>query len=77
MFQVRTRIDDYLAVALSRPRASVPTFSSTSATTTTVDLNTDDNDMAIAPITGRLRKRFWLDLTCALGTGVAAGYAYW
>ncbi|KAI0343004.1 cytochrome-c oxidase subunit VIIa [Trametopsis cervina] len=33
--------------------------------------------MAIAPITGKLRKRFWLDLTTALGTGVAAGYAYW
>ncbi|KAI0825795.1 cytochrome-c oxidase subunit VIIa [Irpex lacteus] len=33
--------------------------------------------MAIAPITGKLRKRFWLDLTCALGTGVAAGYAFW
>lgn len=36
-----------------------------------------DDEMAIAPITGKLRKRFWLDLTCALGTGVAAGYAFW
>ena len=33
--------------------------------------------MAIAPITGKLRKRFWLDLTTALGLGVGAGYAYW
>jgi cytochrome c oxidase subunit 7 len=33
--------------------------------------------MPIAPITGKLRKRLWLDLTCALGLGVAAGYAYW
>ncbi|KAF8074827.1 cytochrome-c oxidase subunit VIIa [Lyophyllum atratum] len=33
--------------------------------------------MAIAPITGMLRKRFWLDLTCALGLGTAAGYGYW
>ena len=33
--------------------------------------------MAIAPITGKLRKRFWVDLTTALGLGVGAGYAYW
>ncbi|KAF5316204.1 hypothetical protein D9619_006413 [Psilocybe cf. subviscida] len=33
--------------------------------------------MAIAPITGKLRKHFWLDVTCALGLGVSAGYAYW
>ena len=31
----------------------------------------------IAPITGKLRKRFWLDLTTALGLGVSAGYAFW
>ncbi|KAF9779164.1 hypothetical protein BJ322DRAFT_1088911 [Thelephora terrestris] len=33
--------------------------------------------MAIAPITGKLRKRFWVDLTTALGLGIGAGYAYW
>jgi len=33
--------------------------------------------MAIAPITGKLRKRFWLDLTTSLGLGIGAGYAYW
>ena len=33
--------------------------------------------MAIAPITGKLRKRFWLDLTTGLGLGFGAGYAYW
>ncbi|KAH0582702.1 Cytochrome c oxidase subunit 7A [Termitomyces sp. J132] len=33
--------------------------------------------MAIAPITGMLRKRFWTDITCSLGLGTAAGYAYW
>ncbi|KAK7687837.1 hypothetical protein QCA50_009056 [Cerrena zonata] len=33
--------------------------------------------MPIGPITGKLRKRFWLDLTTALGLGVTAGYAYW
>jgi len=33
--------------------------------------------MAIAPITGMLRKRFWVDVSSALGLGVAAGYAYW
>ena len=33
--------------------------------------------MAIAPITGKLRKRFWLDLSCALGLGISAGYAFW
>ncbi|KAH9852652.1 hypothetical protein C2E23DRAFT_885412 [Lenzites betulinus] len=33
--------------------------------------------MPIAPITGKLRKRFWLDLTTALGLGVSAGYAFW
>lgn len=24
-----------------------------------------------------LRKRFWLDVGCALGLGVTGGYAYW
>ncbi|KAG9098312.1 hypothetical protein FS749_004122 [Ceratobasidium sp. UAMH 11750] len=33
--------------------------------------------MAIAPITGKLRKRLILDLSAALGLGVAAGYGYW
>ncbi|TDL23591.1 cytochrome-c oxidase subunit VIIa, partial [Rickenella mellea] len=33
--------------------------------------------MPIAPITGKLRKRLWLDLSIALGLGVSAGYAYW
>jgi len=33
--------------------------------------------MAIAPITGKLRKRFWVDLTTSLGLGIGAGYAYW
>ncbi|KAF8507977.1 hypothetical protein BU17DRAFT_100164 [Hysterangium stoloniferum] len=31
----------------------------------------------IAPITGKLRKRLWTDLTVAIGLGVAGGYAYW
>ncbi|KAF9466105.1 cytochrome-c oxidase subunit VIIa [Collybia nuda] len=31
----------------------------------------------IAPITGMLRKRFWLDISCAIGLGTASGYAYW
>jgi cytochrome c oxidase subunit 7 len=33
--------------------------------------------MAIAPITGKLRKRLILDITAALGLGTAAGYGYW
>jgi len=33
--------------------------------------------MPIAPITGRLRKRLWLDLSVGLGLGVAAAYTYW
>ncbi|ETW79047.1 cytochrome c oxidase subunit COX9 [Heterobasidion irregulare TC 32-1] len=33
--------------------------------------------MPIAPITGKLRKRFWLDLTVAMGLGVSFGYAFW
>jgi len=33
--------------------------------------------MPIAPITGKLRKRLWVDLSIALGLGVASGYAYW
>jgi hypothetical protein len=33
--------------------------------------------MAIAPITGMLRKRFWVDISCALGLGTGLGYAYW
>ncbi|KAI9458102.1 hypothetical protein F5148DRAFT_1221109 [Russula earlei] len=33
--------------------------------------------MPIAPITGKLRKRLWLDLSCALGLGISTAYAYW
>jgi len=33
--------------------------------------------MPIAPIVGKLRKRFFIDIACALGLGVSAGYAYW
>ncbi|KAF8269804.1 COX7A, subunit VIIa of cytochrome c oxidase [Lactarius quietus] len=33
--------------------------------------------MPIAPITGKLRKRLWLDLSCGLGLGISAAYAYW
>ncbi|KAF8817379.1 hypothetical protein BYT27DRAFT_6809075 [Phlegmacium glaucopus] len=30
--------------------------------------------MPIAPITGKLRKHFWLDVGCAFGLGIGAGY---
>lgn len=33
--------------------------------------------MPIAPITGKLRKRLWLDLSTALGLGTAGGYYFW
>jgi len=33
--------------------------------------------MPIAPITGKLRKRLWLDLSCAMGFGISSAYAYW
>lgn len=33
--------------------------------------------MPIAPITGKLRKRLWMDLSLALGLGISAGYTYW
>ncbi|KAJ7091419.1 cytochrome-c oxidase subunit VIIa [Mycena belliarum] len=33
--------------------------------------------MAIAPITGMLRKRFWLDISTGLGLGLSAGAAFW
>ncbi|KAH8108331.1 cytochrome-c oxidase subunit VIIa [Phellopilus nigrolimitatus] len=33
--------------------------------------------MPVAPITGTLRKRFFTDLSLALGLGFASGYAYW
>lgn len=35
------------------------------------------NQMTIAPITGKLRKRLILDLSVALGGGTACGYAFW
>lgn len=31
----------------------------------------------IPPITGMIRKRFFRDLTVALGLGFAGGYAFW
>ncbi|KAI9183727.1 Cytochrome c oxidase subunit 7A [Blastocladiella emersonii ATCC 22665] len=31
----------------------------------------------IAPITGMLRRKFFVDLTIALGSGTAAGYWWW
>jgi hypothetical protein len=33
--------------------------------------------MPIAPITGKLRKRLWLDISVALGLGVSSAYAFW
>ncbi|PFH51806.1 hypothetical protein AMATHDRAFT_141682 [Amanita thiersii Skay4041] len=33
--------------------------------------------MPIAPITGRLRKRFWIDVTCAFSLGISTAYAFW
>jgi hypothetical protein len=33
--------------------------------------------MPIAPITGMLRKRFWLDISTGLGLGLSAGAAFW
>ncbi len=42
-----------------------------------VDVLRTTTTMSIAPITGKLRKRFWLDLTTALGLGTTAGYAFW
>ncbi|KAK7025249.1 cytochrome c oxidase subunit 9, mitochondrial [Favolaschia claudopus] len=33
--------------------------------------------MPIAPITGMLRKRFWLDISTGLGLGVSAAAAFW
>lgn len=31
----------------------------------------------IAPITGKLRKRLWLDLSVGIGLGVSSAYAFW
>ncbi|KAH0836744.1 hypothetical protein J3R83DRAFT_8479, partial [Lanmaoa asiatica] len=33
--------------------------------------------MPIAPITGKLRKAFWRDVSLSLGLGIGAGYAFW
>jgi len=33
--------------------------------------------MPIRPITGKLRKRFWLDIGAGLALGITGGYAYW
>lgn len=56
----------YLALCLVLLPSSVRHFPFTTTAT-----------MAIAPITGKLRKQFWLDVGCAFGLGIAAGYAYW
>jgi len=31
----------------------------------------------IAPITGKLRKRLWLDLSVGIGLGFSSAYAFW
>jgi len=41
------------------------------------DISLPTTTMPIAPIVGKLRKRFFIDMTCALGLGISAGYAYW
>jgi len=33
--------------------------------------------MAIAPITGKLRRRLITDLSVAMGLGVSGGYLFW
>lgn len=55
------------ALACALPTTSIPPRLHSSSSPT----------MPIAPITGKLRKRFWLDLSVALGMGVSAGYAFW
>ena len=35
------------------------------------------SNMPVAPITGTLRRNFFLNLSAALGLGTAAGYTYW
>ena len=49
------------------PTTSIPAHSQSSSSLA----------MPIAPITGKLRKRFWLDLSVSLGMGISAGYAFW
>jgi len=41
------------------------------------DISLPTITMPIAPIVGKLRKRFFIDLTCSLGLGISGGYAYW
>ncbi|KZP25543.1 COX7A, subunit VIIa of cytochrome c oxidase [Athelia psychrophila] len=31
----------------------------------------------IAPITGKLRKKIWLDLSVGIGLGVTSAYGFW
>lgn len=38
---------------------------------------TNNVAMPIAPITGKLRKRLWMDLSVAMGLGIASAYAFW
>ncbi|OAV89063.1 hypothetical protein PTTG_28828 [Puccinia triticina 1-1 BBBD Race 1] len=67
------------------PRRHAPiqhTNNHQSSSTTTSHLNPVPNTppkfvMAIAPITGKLRKRILLDLSVSLGLGTAAAYTWW
>lgn len=64
----------------SRRRLShsfIPTSPSSPSPTPSPPSSTPYAMPNIAPITGKLRKRFWLDLTTALGLGVSAGYTFW
>lgn len=63
----------YLVPRPTSPPTSVPTLPYQSTTITTAAVLS----MPIAPITGKLRKRFWLDLSSGLGLGVSAAYAFW
>lgn len=56
-----------VVVALFGPRVSRSLLPTWTAHTT----------MPIAPITGMLRKRLWLDLSVGLGLGVTAAYGFW
>ncbi|KAH7136066.1 hypothetical protein B0J11DRAFT_519845 [Dendryphion nanum] len=48
-----------------------------SCTTTLSTLPKTEITMAIKPITGMLRRTVVLDLSVAIGLGVAAGYGWW
>lgn len=68
---------DGAPLALFGLASLLPAFSLQPSLLSSTNIHKAAKAMPIAPITGKLRKRLWLDLSTSLGLGTACAYFFW